>query len=48
LVLPGIGRLAGKDAEILGPNINELQYMVVNALREIDQRLRLLEAATKN
>jgi hypothetical protein len=35
---PGI--IAGQETEILALNTSDLAWMVVNALREIDQRLR--------
>lgn len=45
---PAKGKLAGEDTEVLGLNNNEMQYMMLNALREINERLKKLEAATKN
>lgn len=37
------GRIAGEDTEVLALNTGELQYMMMNALRELNERLRILE-----
>jgi hypothetical protein len=37
------GKIAGKDDEVLGLNTGDVQWMTVNALKELNERLKRLE-----
>jgi hypothetical protein len=37
------GKIFGEETEVLALNTGELQYMMMNALRELNERLRILE-----
>lgn len=37
------GKIAGEDTEVLSTNTGDLTWMMVNALRELDERLKSLE-----
>jgi len=39
------GRIAGAETELLSLNTSDLTWMILNALREIDRRIQLLEGA---
>jgi hypothetical protein len=39
------GKIAGEDTEVLATNTGDLAWMMVNAFRELNERLKTLEAA---
>jgi hypothetical protein len=39
------GKIAGNDTEVLATNTSDLTWMMVNAFRDLDERIRKLEKA---
>ena len=44
-VKSGRGKIAGKIEDVLAVNTGDLTWMIVNALKEINERLKKLEGA---